>query len=528
MVAALAAAIVAAGLWAYSTSFAGVFALDDVRAIVRNPTIQTLWPLSTPLTPPSRSTVGGRPVANLSFAINYALAPGVNAAAAGAGSGTSEPAAAAGLDPVPFHVGNLLIHLTAALLLFGVTRRTLTTPRLAPRSGGAASWLAFAVAVVWVVHPLCTAAVTYIVQRVESLMGLFYLLTLYCAVRAAEGDRARAWTVAAIASCAAGMATKEAMVTAPVVVAIWDWCFAADSAGAPRRPRWSLLAGLAATWIVLALMLQTENRSASVDLAAATAWSYLLTQTAVILHYVKLVFVPMPQAFMYDWPLVMSWLDVAWQALLLLALATVTGWAVVRRRPAGFLGAWFFLVLAPSSSVLPVVTEVAAEHRMYLPLAAIVAFLVLGAFRAWQQVLSDGASAARGAVTAAVALAALVVALGLMTRARNDVYASAIGLWQDTVATRPADARPRVALGEALAAAGRFGEAESQLQTGVTLAPADPNARVRLGAVLAELGRYDEAIPQLERALVLRPGDADATRMLARLYAMRRPSPWPR
>jgi hypothetical protein len=175
--------LVAVGAWAYSTSFRGVFVLDDVRAIVRNPTIRTLWPLAMPLAPPTGSTVAGRPVANLSFAINHAMAP-AEAEARPASPGV--PGGAGPIDPAPYHAGNLLIHLVAALVLFAIVRRTLLSESLRPRFGAAAPWLALVVALVWVVHPLQTAAVTYVVQRVESLMGLFYLLTLYCATRRAS------------------------------------------------------------------------------------------------------------------------------------------------------------------------------------------------------------------------------------------------------------------------------------------------------------------------------------------------------
>ena len=175
---------------------------------------------------------------------------GAAPAAAPAGAAPT-PALLTAPDTRPFHAGNLFIHLSAALVLFGIVRRTLSSPRLHERFGLAAPWLAAAVALLWVVHPLQTAAVTYVVQRVESLMGLFYLLTLYCAIRAAEGSRAGWWAAAAVASCAAGMATKESMVTAPVVVALWDWLFGARPDGQPSRVRWGLLGSLAATWVLL-------------------------------------------------------------------------------------------------------------------------------------------------------------------------------------------------------------------------------------------------------------------------------------
>jgi len=507
--------ILAAGAWSYATSFQGVFVLDDMRAIVRNETIRSLWPLRGPLSPAPRSTVAGRPVANLSFAVNYALAPAPSTAApAPAGA----PAGSVPVYPAPFHAGNLIIHLAAALTLAGVVRRTLLSARLAPVFEAAADWIALAVALVWVTHPLQTAAVTYVVQRVESLMGLFYLLTLYCSIRAFERTKAGWWEVAAIASCALGMATKEVMVTAPLIVAIWWRLFAPARPGVPRRRGLPLLAGVATTWVVLALLVSGERRGPSLSTEWDIVWRYLLAQAEIIVHYVRLAFVPSSLVFLYDWPLGTSLGAVAWQVLLLTVLVALTAIGISRRHPASFVGAWFFLILAPSSSVLPIVTEVAAEHRMYLPLAAVVSSVVVGVFLLGQRLVP---SAKARAVAAAVAVAVGVGVLGAETRDRNRVYWSAVGLWQDTVAKRPNDSRARVAYGEALADAGRLAEAEAQLRAGISMAPNDPNARVRLGAVLAQQGRFDEALPQLERTVTLRPDDVDAHRFLGEIYAMR-------
>ncbi len=552
----LAVLILAAGAWAYSTSFRGVFVLDDVRAIVRNSTIRSLWPLTTALAPPTGSTVAGRPIANLSFAVNHALAPTEPSDRPGAGDAGG---GAGPLDVAPYHAGNLAIHLTGALVLFGLVRRTLRSPsihglgdeplhsgrsaeralstgsagkntqpsvRVEARSqppqasfGAASSWLALVIALVWVVHPLQTAAVTYVVQRVESLMGLFYLLTLYCAIRAMSGAKARWWAAAAVASCACGMATKEVMVTAPIMVAIWMRLFGRPGADGRSRMRWGLLAGLASTWLVLAGLVVHERRGPSVSVDWDTVWPYLLTQAGVVVHYLRLAVLPSPLVFFYDWPLESSLAPIVWQACLLTALVIATAIGIARRHPASFLGAWFFLILAPSSSLLPIVTEVAAEHRMYLPLAGVVSAVVLGLFVAGRRLVPSTKAAE---VAGAVVAVAVVGALGIATYARNQVYWSAVGLWQDTVNKRPNDVRARVAFGEALAGARRLDEGEAQLEAAVALAPDDGLARVRLGSVLAQQRKFDAAIPHLERALALRPGDVDAHRFLAEIYWIQR------
>ncbi|MBL8144382.1 MAG: tetratricopeptide repeat protein [Acidobacteria bacterium] len=472
--------------------------------------------------------MSGRPVANLSLAINYALAP-VDAREVFEPAGPSSPPGAGDLfvrNIRGYRLGNLVIHLGAALALFGVVRRTLLVSRVRACFTDAAPWVAGAVALIWAVHPLTTAAVTYLVQRVESLMSLFYLLTLYGAIRAwdAAEARPRLWTAVAVVSCACGMATKEVMVSAPLAVALWGYLFGRrDDAG------WRVEAGLAATWVILAVLVYGERRGPSLDLASETIWRYLITQSAVIVHYLQLAFVPRPLAFLYDWPLAASLADVIAPAVFVAALLGATVALVVRRHPAAFPAACVFLVLAPSSSVLPIATEVAAEHRMYLPLAAVVAAVVVVAFLLGRRVTARDAGAAPAtsrartlaAVTGAVVLAT-VLALGLETRARNDVYDSEERLWADNVAARPNDPRPRTAYGSALARRGRLADAEVQLQAAVALAPDDPVALVRLGSVLASQNKVDAAIPHLEHTLRVRPEDVDAHRYLGEIYAMRR------
>jgi len=492
-------------VWAYSNSLDGVLVLDDIRAVDQNQTIRTLWPLSTPLSPPGESTVAGRPVANLTFAIDYALGRG---------------------SVRRYHVTNLLIHLAAGLALFGFVRRTLLSRRLRDRFAASASWLAFAVAAVWLVHPLQTESVTYVVQRVESLVGFFYLMTMYASIRAIGASRRRApfWMATAIAACALGMATKEVMATAPVMVGLWIWTFAPDSDARRRR---TLLAGLAASWVVLGALVYHEHRAPSVDLAGATVWRYLLTQADVVTHYLRLAIVGSPLVFLYTWPLAASLDAVLPQAILLTVLVLLTLAGLAWRHPLGFVGAWFFLILAPTSTVLPIVTEVAAEHRMYLSLAAVILIVAVGVavggHAALARAVKNPRTRRRVGRAAAAALIVLAVAgYGSMTRARNLDYSSAVRLWGDTVTKDPRNQRARVAYGEALANAGRLQDAETEYRAAIDLSPTDATALARLGGVLAAQGRLVEAVPFFERALAERPGDVDAERGLGLALATER------
>jgi hypothetical protein len=154
----LAAGLVVLVAAVYINSLHGVFIFDDSDSIQDNYTIQSLWPVWRTFMPPNGgATVAGRPVVNFTLAINWAISR---------------------MDVVSYHVVNVLLHALAALALFGLMRRTLLLPRWKGRFDASAAKLAFAAAAIWALHPLQTESVTYIVQRAESIMGLFYLLTL--------------------------------------------------------------------------------------------------------------------------------------------------------------------------------------------------------------------------------------------------------------------------------------------------------------------------------------------------------------
>ena len=511
----LAAVLAALAIWAYAPSFKGVFIYDDRVAIVENPNIRSLWPLSSALSAPAESPVSARPTAALSLAINYALAPrDVREVMAPASPGDPAGTTARFLRNVwGYHAMNLLLHLLAALAIAGAVHRTLLTDRLRDRFGESATLLAFAAAAIWAVHPLTTDAVTYVAQRTEVLMGLCFATTLYCAIRAsgrgADPRAIRRWTIGAVVVCALGMGSKQTMVTAPIVVWIWDWIFL-EAAGDRGSRRW-LYAGLSATWVLLGALVAYERWPTSIGFALEgwTPWTYLLTQTTVIAHYTRLAVFGGPLALDYDgWPMARSAIAVLPYALPLVLLFAATTIGVLRRRAWAFPFVVWFAALAPSSSVLPLATEIAAERRMYIPLAAMVVLAVTGAIvvgrRALNTVAADEHSRrVAGTAAGGLALVAVLVIYGSMTFARNGDFANEETLWGDTVEKRPANSRARLNYGVKLAEDGRLHEAERQLREAVRLKDTSAPAHLNLGSVLSKLGRLKEGVAHLERALAL-------------------------
>ncbi|TWT45424.1 cellulose synthase subunit BcsC [Phycisphaerae bacterium RAS1] len=491
--------LVAAVVAAFGNGIRGRFVFDDIEAIVENPSIRRLSDLRTVLSPPVDTTVAGRPLVNLSLAINFAIGK---------------------LDPTSYHVANIAIHAAAALLLFGILRRMLKL-----LDSGATAWPALAMALIWEVHPLHTESVTYVSTRTESLMGMLLLATLYCSLRAMApvgqtGVRRRLWTGLAILASAAGMATKEVMAVAPLLVLLVDRQFVSFSFAAACRARPWLYGGLAGTWAIFAaLTLGARGKSVGFSYSEATPLQYFMTQLGVITHYLGLAFWPSPLTLDYqDWPVARSFITVWPQAVLILGLIAAALLGVLRRHPLGLAGAWFLLVLAPTSSVIPIVTEIAAERRMYLPLAAVVAVVFFLVQRGLRRVV-EPASLRR--VIGGGVIGAATIALGVATINRNQLYASPLELWRQTVAVRPQNVRAQHNLGLVLASDGRWSEAEPHFRTAVQIEPRYARAQTGLAMALTVAGRLDEAEAIFATAIRLDPSDGLARLGLGNVFMSR-------
>jgi tetratricopeptide (TPR) repeat protein len=415
---------------AYSNSLHGPFVLDDAGSIAKNPQICSLNPFK--YQSPGPTAVAGRPAVIFTLAVDYAIGR---------------------LHVEIYHATNLLIHLLAVLVLYGVVRRTLLRTEMIRSATGLA---AFAAAW-WAVHPLDTQSVTYIVQRSESLASLFFLTSMYCVIKASDGSKW--WGVAAVIACGFGMASKEIVAVAPIVILLYDRAFLAGTFKAALARRWKIYAGMAAMWVFILFSLHTGARETMVGLhLGISPIEYARTELNVIARYLRLAFWPNDLVLdYYDWPIARHWSEVQWQGWLVLGLAVAALFALRWFPRLGFLGITFFLILAPTSSILPIKQEAAAEQRMYLPLAAIVCLVV---FAVWSIIC-------RWRILrwwAGVAGCVIIVLLTRLTMERNELYANPVDIWTDTVAKRPNNTRAHVNLGEAWA------------QTSIDFPPGSPEA----------------------------------------------------
>jgi len=490
--------IALAGVAAYSNSLNVPFLFDDLPSIVNNPTIRSLSNIGQVLSPPGGGeTVGGRPILNLSFALNYAVS---------------------GERLWSWHALNIAIHVLAGLCLFGIARQTFVLCGVSEQYGEQPRYVilpALAIALLWTVHPLTTESVTYIVQRAESLVGLWLLLTLYCSIRAAHnresGRRISVWHIAAVVACLLGMATKEVMVVAPVLVVICDWALRRNTlAGTLWTRRW-FYASLASTWILLgALQFGSTSRGGSAGFGQGVgSWDYLRTQFGFIALYLKLCFWPSPLVLDYGDQVARPSAPFLPQAALVVSLAVATLAALCSRRyrPLGFLGACFFCILAPSSSVVPVITQTGAEHRMYLPLAAIVALVVVAAGWLWDRVSANWRPLWQIIPpSAAVFVAAL--ALASLSVSRNKDYATVASIWSDTSRKCPENWRAHYSLGCYHYFAGELEQALESFDRSIALNSNEFSPLQYHGFTCLKLNRFKDAQADFLRCLALNARDA--------------------
>ena len=482
----MAAAVVAAGILVYANALHGPFVFDDRSAIEENLSIRQLGDVGAILHPPADTPIGGRPLVNLTFAVNYSLG---------------------GLRVEGYHAVNIALHLLTALTLLGVLRRTFLRTSLGGIAALGADRLALIATLLWTVHPLNTESVNYVTQRTELMLGLFFLLALYAAIRAVDRPALHWVGLTAISAVLAGT-SKESAVMLPIVVLLWDRTFVYDSVRAAWRRRWGIYAAAASAWVTFALLAsQVSSTRRVVASGDGSRWTYLLSQAEIIPRYLGLSLWPRNLIFDYGTMHPLAIGDVLPGLIVVLVLLALTLVVFARWRQLGFWGVWFWVTLAPASSLVPIVTEVGAERRMYLPLIGIICLLLLAATAAFRRWITR---ATTPRVAAWAVGGAAVIALAAATHARNVDYGSGVTLWETVVQRRPA-ARAHEHLSMFLQGAGRTDEAISHLRVA---ARDSPQARHALAAALLERGNLAESIEEF-RAFV-QSNSFDRTIVLAR------------
>lgn len=379
--------IAVATLAVYSNTFHASFHFDDIPSIVENYQLRDLGNLPAIL-------MDQRGVTLVTFALNYAIG---------------------GLNVLGFHVVNIAIHIINGVLVYFMVCLTLG---YIVRSGKWSLWLdenwprriAAYSALLFAVHPIQTQAVTYIVQRMESLASLFYLLAIILFIKGASSStrirKAIFYSSIPVAYCL-GFYSKEIAITIPAMIFFYDLYFIAHGRIRELLKRWPLylvLIALLIFFIVRTLVpaggfSDVSAASAGFGVKSITSWEYLLTQFNVIVYYITLLIIPANQNLDYDFPISTGLFEMPHvnvgtvlnipilpPVVSLLILLAIIGFAVylyIRSFSIkgmsppywviSFFILWFFILLSPTSSFIPII-DVIFEHRVYL---ASVGFFVI-------------------------------------------------------------------------------------------------------------------------------------------------------
>jgi Flp pilus assembly protein TadD len=458
----------------YANALGGPLLLDDDSTVARNASIREIWPVSRFFTHEVPGSLRGRPLVSLSFAINYARG---------------------GVDLFGYRLVNVGLHALAGLMLFAVLRRTLPylqaapTPgdrtRMVPAMNPQGDAMALVCALLWVVHPLNTEVVNYLTQRTESMMALWFLAALYFAIRSAGSPGGRGWEVAAAVSTWLAVMSKEVALLLPLVVAGWDRVHAFPSFRVAWQARWRLYVAMASSWLLFAAIGRAVYGDTG-DLRVSPL-TYAWNQGPIVLRYLWLSIWPQALVFDYGVPEALT-LGQVWPSLLTLLVLIGAAMQLLWLNPRlGFWAVWVFVILAPTSSIVPISTEVGAERRMYLPLVGILVLLVTRGPALLPHLRLSPAAIRRTSWAAAVVAVSM---LAIMSVRRNQDYASALAIWQTVVDRRP-HWRAHEHLGLQLRAADRPDESIAALRLA---APESRQSRHALAAALLEKGQLPEAI----------------------------------
>ena len=470
-------------LFIYSNILEGPFTFDDDYNIENNPNIRlTELSLGGITRAGFESSVSNRPVANISFALNYYFHQ---------------------YNVMGYHLVNILIHITTGILIYLFTSTTLNAPTLRSLYETDRS-IPFFTALLWLVHPIQTQSVSYIVQRMNSMAAMFYILSLllYAKGRLAGGKKKR-WALFAGCLCTAILAlgSKETAATLPFFIFLYEWYFFQDLSLTWFKRHFL---GFATILILLALLAfmylgahPLESILYSYQGRDFTVMQRVLTEFRVVIFYISLLIFPHPSRLNldHDFPISHSLFEPTTTLLSIVAIAVLIGLAIYvakKQRLISFCILWFLGNLVIESSVIGL--EIIFEHRTYLPSMLVILMAVTLVYRyikpKWLRV---------------AALGALVMICSNWTYERNSVWSNEVALWKDCAEKSPNKARPHNNLGLALAQKGKLKEAVEHYSKALNIKPGYVEVLNNLGLALSEQGRLEEAISYYSKALEINP-----------------------
>lgn len=490
--------IFAVGALTYFNSFYGTYVFDDERHILYNPAIRSLWPPWPSMFSPLNVS---RPLVGLSLAINYAMGE---------------------YDTFHYHLFNLIIHLLSALAILGVVRRLCLTNKVPEWCQKFSLEIAVTSALLWTAHPLNLQAVTYLTQRFQSMMGLFYFFSVYLAIRYMQNQEPDQnspqkpfykdkWLMSTTLAAICGMLCKQDMVTAPFAILALDRLFFSPSLKQALKNHRSMYVGLILSLIILVIFNQfgPPRAFAGFGNSFVIPMNYAMTQLEVITKYIGLAFLLLPTTFDYRLMPVTAITEVIPELFFILALVGATIWLYLRKNKLSLAGIWFFFGLAVTSSFFPIADAI-CEYRMYVPLASITTLVALGLWK-----LTALQKMPRALTLSLILIATALI--GLRTHHENKIFYSQLDLWKDVTVKRPLNPRAWNNVGILIERTGNVTEAHEMYKKAYAADPYYIGGVESMGRMALKNRDYDKADTFFKEAIRISPHYGDPYYQLGKL-----------
>ncbi|MBF0507697.1 MAG: tetratricopeptide repeat protein [Deltaproteobacteria bacterium] len=425
-----------------------------------------------------------------------------------------------------YHITNLAIYLITGFLLFQILVKTIDREGLLERLGSRRDWAAVILTLLFMVLPVHTQAITYIVQgRMTGLATMFYLagLALFLAGVERQGCRSRLYYLGSWFSLLLAMGSKEIAITAPAMILLYDLFFVS---------RWDLSRLAKRKWVHLALFstigyvvwlqfhfnygpsvgVGFKEASSTSGVISVKPFNYLISQFEIIIYYFKLLVWPTGLRLDYYWLPAKNITEFrVWGSFLLILGAVIFAVRLSKRNRLMSFGVfWYFITLSPESSFIPL-ADLIFEHRAYLPSVGYIFFLAGLAGE-----LHKAPAVIRRPKVALASVILLLAVYGGLTFSRNLMWTKPLVIWEDNVAKAPGLFRPLTNLGATYLIQNRVEDARRATDQAVAVRP-HPLTLSNLGLIYNRLGQPQRAKALLGQALKISPNNASVLVNMAQL-----------
>lgn len=469
--------IIVVGIIAYSNTLHSPFAFDDHRMIVTNNKIKNnsiFLEFNNP-----------RYIGTITFALNYRINE---------------------LDPFGYHLVNIIIHLFNAILVYMVMLNIISLVKKEPLNKNEFI-LPFIIALIFLLHPVQTQAITYISQRFASLAAFFVMASLLSYLKFRKRDQGSPWhLILSLIFALLAFKTKENTIVLPVIIILMELIIYKSSVFSLKKriicifPFFALLIIVISSFINLNQPIEnlfTNTIEKSKETYVIPRGQYLITEFRVIITYLRLLVLPVHQSIEYIYPLSQSFFEL--KTLLsfsLIVLLIAIAILISTKSPLISFGIlWFFVFHIVESSVIPI-SDIIFEHRIYLPSIGIIMAFVYFINTIFIKYKLRGLK---------IFFYLIIAILGIATYARNDVWKDRISLWKDCVDKFPQNSRCHLNLGAAYITQEMYDPAIKELQTGLQGNTRDVEHRRLLALSYLKKGSIDLAVPIINQAVAIDP-----------------------